>query len=70
MDLVLSPLAVGDVEDGGAAEAQHEQDGDGGKDHEDDEGGLTQLDQEKDVIHISWRNRDRGENLPDRLTSV
>ena len=71
MDLVLSPLLVGDVDKRGAAEGRHQQDGDGGEDHEDDEGGLTQLDQEKDVILIACRNnRDRGENFPLRLTSV
>ena len=71
MDLLLPPLVVGDVDQGGAADAQHEQDGDDGEDHEDDEGRLTQLDQEKDVVRVPWSNRGEGrENISDHLTSV
>ena len=53
MSLILPLLVAGDVEEGRAACADDEQDGDDGKDHEDDESCLTQLYQQEDVIHVT-----------------
>ena len=54
MDLILSLLVAGDVDEVSAAGADHEQDGHDGEDHEDDESDLAQLYQESDILHVSW----------------
>ena len=57
VDLSLSLLVAGDVDEVSAAGADHEQDGHEGEDHEDDESDLAQLYQESDILHVSWTGR-------------